>query len=173
MTINDQVREEKLQYDINRKAAKISALSSENFRKYQYLTGADILPSNQQQIIEQAKFTHSPLGKAFEKQIKTIKDQGKKQVDALESLKTKAITYKSDDDNTPISKEIYDDILEKRMDEILEMSREINYSNLVYDSKGSTPSINFAIFGGPMYTYNQLKNGEKTLQQVEEDQKYF
>ena len=53
------------------------------------------------------------------------------------------------------------------------MSREINYSHLVYDFKGSTPSINFAIFGGPMYTYNQLKNGGKTLQQVEEDQKYF
>ena len=59
------------------------------------------------------------------------------------------------------------------MDEILEMSREINYSNLVYDFKGATRSINFAIFGGPIYTYNQLKNGEKTLQQVEEEQKYF
>ena len=46
------------------------------------LTGEDILPSNQQQIIEQAKFTYSPMGKAFQKQIKTIEDQGKKQVDA-------------------------------------------------------------------------------------------
>ena len=71
------------------------------------------------------------MGEAFEKLIQTIEDQAKKQVDALESLKTKAITYKSDDDNTPISKEIYDEILEKRMDQILEMSREINYSNLV------------------------------------------
>ena len=59
------------------------------------------------------------------------------------------------------------------MDEILKMSREINYSNLVYDFKGTIPSINFTIFGGPMYTYNQLKNGEKTLQQVEEEHKYF
>ena len=49
------------------------------------------------------------------------------------------------------------------MDKILKMSREINYSNLVYDFKGPTPSINFAIFGDPMYTYNQLQNGEKTL----------
>ena len=55
------------------------------------------------------------------------------------------------------------------MDEILKMSREINYSNLVYDFKGPTPSINFAIFGGPMYTYSQVRNGEKTLQQVEEE----
>ena len=71
-TINDQIRDEKLQYDINRKAAEISALSSGKIDKYEYLTGKEILPSNQQQIIEQAKFTYSPLGKAFEKQIKTI-----------------------------------------------------------------------------------------------------
>ena len=84
----------------------------------------------------------------------------------------KAVNDKSDT-TPPISKEIYNEILGERIDEILKMSREINYSNLVYDFKGPTPSINFAIFGGPMYTYNQLKNGEKTLQQVEEEQKYF
>ena len=77
MTINDQIRDEKLQYDYNREAAKISALSSGKIHKYEYLIGEDILPSNQQQIIEQAKFTCSPLRKAFEKQIKTIEDQGK------------------------------------------------------------------------------------------------
>ena len=146
MTINDQIRDEKLQYDINREAAKISALLSGKIHKYEYLTGEDILPSNQQQIIEQAKFTYSPLGKAFEKQIKTIEDQGQKQVDALENFKskeqTKAIIYKSDDDNTPISKKIYDEILEERMNEILKMSRETNYSNLVYDFKGPILSIN-------------------------------
>ena len=129
MTINDQIRDEKLQYDINREAAKISALSSGKIHKYEYLTGEDILPSNQQQIIEQAKFTYSPLGKAFEKQIKTIEDQGKTQ---FEALKTKSINDKSDDNNnnTPISKEIYNKILEERMDEILKMSREINYNSL-------------------------------------------
>ena len=76
MTLNDQVRDEQLQYDINIEAAEISALSSGKIDKYEYLTGKEILPSNQQQIIEQAKFTYSPLGKAFEKQIKTIEDQG-------------------------------------------------------------------------------------------------
>ena len=78
MIIDDQIRDEKLQYDINRKAAKISALSSRKIVKYKYLTGEEILPSSQQQIIEQAKFSYSPLGKAFEKQIKTIEDQGQK-----------------------------------------------------------------------------------------------
>ena len=67
MTIEEQIKDEKLQYDINREAAKISALSSGKIDKYEYLTGEEILPSNQQQIIQQAKFTYSPLGTAFEK----------------------------------------------------------------------------------------------------------
>ena len=83
MTIKDQIRDEKLQYDINREAAKISALSSGKTDKYEYLTREEILPSNQQQIIEQAKFTYSPLGKAFEKQAKTIKGQGERQIKAI------------------------------------------------------------------------------------------
>ena len=134
MTINDQIRDEKLQYDINREAAKISALSLGKIHKYEYLTGEDILPSNQQQIIEQAKFTYSPLGKAFEKQIETIEDQGKKQVEAL---KTKAINDKSNN-NPPISKDIYDKMSEERIDKILEMSKQINYYNFVYEFKGPT-----------------------------------
>ena len=83
MSINDQIRDEKVQYDINREAAKISALSSDKIRKYEYLTGENILLSNQQQIIEQARFTYFLLGKAFEKQIETTEDQGEKQTDAL------------------------------------------------------------------------------------------
>ena len=65
MTIEDQIKDEKLQYDINREAAKISALSSDKIDKYEYLTGEEILPSNQQQIIQQAKFTYSPFRKSF------------------------------------------------------------------------------------------------------------
>ena len=59
MTINDQIRNEKLQYDVGREAAIISALLSGKIHKYEYLPGEDILPSNQQQIIEQARFTYS------------------------------------------------------------------------------------------------------------------
>ena len=87
MAVEDQIEDEKLRCNINREASKISVLSSDKIDKYEYLTGEEILPSNQYQIIEQAKFTYSPLGKAFEKQTKTIEDKGKKQVDALESLK--------------------------------------------------------------------------------------
>ena len=84
MTIEDQIKDEKLQYDTNREAAKISALSSGKLDKYEYLTGEEILPSNQQQIIQQAKFNYSPLGKALKKQRKTIEDQGEKQVKAIQ-----------------------------------------------------------------------------------------
>ena len=59
------------------------------------------------------------------------------------------------------------------MDEILEMSREIDYNNWTYIFKGLTYPISFAKSGGPMYVYNQLKNGEKTLQQTEKEQKDF
>ena len=63
MTIDDQIEDEKLQYDINRdrEAVNRSALSSGKIDKYEYLTGDEILPSNQEQIIEQAKFTYSSL----------------------------------------------------------------------------------------------------------------
>ena len=67
MKIDDKIRNEKLQYHLNREAAKILALSSGKIHKYEYLTGEDILPPNKQQIIEQAKFTYSPFGKDFEK----------------------------------------------------------------------------------------------------------
>ena len=85
MSIDDQIRGEKLQYDINREAAKKTALSSEKIDKYEYLTGEELLPSNQKQIIEQTKLTYSPLGKPFEKQIKTIEDQGEKQIKAIQN----------------------------------------------------------------------------------------
>ena len=78
MTINDQIKDEQLQYDINREAAKTFPSSSGKLHKHEYLTGEDILLCSQQQIIDQTKLTYSTLGKAFDKQIKTIEYQGKK-----------------------------------------------------------------------------------------------
>ena len=79
MIIDDKVIDKKLQYDINREAAKISALSCGKINKYEYLALEEILPLDKKRVIEQAKFTYSPLGKALEKQ---IEDQGKKQIKA-------------------------------------------------------------------------------------------
>ena len=78
MTLEDQIRDEKLQYDVNREAVKILSLSSGKTDKYEYLTGEDVLPSKQQQIIEQVKFTYSPLGKAFWKTNKNNRRSRKK-----------------------------------------------------------------------------------------------
>ena len=137
MAIEDQIKDEKLQYDINREAAKISALSSGKLDKHEYLTGEEILPSNQQQIIQQARFTYSPLGKALEKQIKIIKDQGEKQTKAIQDNQlvniniNKDVNYK---DRLLLSKEreILKDIYNKRLDEIEEMNNEIDYDDLDY-----------------------------------------
>ena len=87
MAIDDKIRDEKLQYNINREAAKISALSSGKIDKYEYFTGEEIIPPDQRRVTEQAKFAYSPLGKALEKQTKTIEEQGKKHIEALEVLK--------------------------------------------------------------------------------------
>ena len=72
MATDDNIRGEQLQYDIKREAAKISALSFGKINKYEYLTDEEILSSDQSKVIEQAKFTNSPLGKAFQKQKKQV-----------------------------------------------------------------------------------------------------
>ena len=130
MTINDQITDEKLQYDISREAAKIAVLLSRKIHKYEYLTGKDILPSNQQQITEQAKFTYSPSEKVFEKQIKTIDNKCQKQIDALKDLKdlkdqNKQLHNISDyKDDLLHSKgpEIFLKIYEKRLDKVEELN---------------------------------------------------
>ena len=85
MAIDYQIKDEKFQYNINREAAKSSALSSGKIEKYKYLTCKEILPSNQNQIIEQAKFTYSFLRKTFKKETKTIEDQRKNQISAIKN----------------------------------------------------------------------------------------
>ena len=112
MTIDIKIKDEKLQYDVNREAAKISALSPGKIDKYEYLTGEEILPSDQSRIKEQDKFTDSSLGEVFEKQIKTFEQQGKKQVEALEILKpnTQNLTIKDVIPENELSEEAKDEL---------------------------------------------------------------
>ena len=77
------IRDEKLQYDINKEAGKISTLSSGKIDKYEYLTYEEILAPDQRRVIGQAQFAYSPLGKDFEKQTETIEEQGEKQTKAI------------------------------------------------------------------------------------------
>ena len=132
MTINDQIRDEKLQNNINRKAAEISTKSSGKLRKYEYLTGEDIFPSNQQQIMEQARFTCSPLRKAIEKQIKTIEGQGQKQIDALEKFKPKEEIKLTEHNpnNQPRAKIILNDFINKRKELMNELYSSVYYNSL-------------------------------------------
>ena len=130
MTNDDQIEDEKLQYDINREATKMSALSSGKIDEYKCLTGEEILPSNQKQIMEQAKFTYFPLRKAFEKQTKTIEDQEQKHVDALNTLKPIKDNNSDDDENLLKYKEIFEELSNKRTDEIQNMSKQIDFNNL-------------------------------------------
>ena len=145
MTINDQIRDEKLQYDINREAAKISALSSNKFNKYEYLTGEEILPSNQKQIIQQAKFTYSSLGKAFGRQIKTIEDQGKKK--RLKRQRKKKQIQGDDYKNKlliPKEREILRNICNKRLDKIEELDKKIDYDNLIFNTESKNKKTEFS-----------------------------
>ena len=94
--------------------------------EYEYLTGVDILPSNQQQIIKQARFTYSLLGKAFGKQIKTIEDQGEKQIKVIQGQgQVKAIKkYDYDDEDTPFiskQKEIFNELVDERLEKITDL----------------------------------------------------
>ena len=76
-TIDDKNRDEKLQYDINRKTSKISALSSGKIDKYEYLTGKEVLLSDQRRIIDQAMFKCSSLGKSLKNKQKQMKNKDK------------------------------------------------------------------------------------------------
>ena len=178
MTINDQIRDEKLQYDINRKAAEISALSSGKIDKYEYLTGKEILPSNQQQIIEQAKFTYSPLGKAFEKQIKTIEDQGEKQIKAIQDQgQVKTIKkYIYDNEDTPLiskQKEIFNELVDERLEEITDLDKKVNSDGLIYRYKGNTSNVKFDQFDNAFSLLDKMRDGKISLTNAKNDQAEF
>ena len=177
MTIEDQIEDEKLQHDINREAAKISALSSGKIDKYEYVTGEEILPSNQQQIIQQAKFTYSPLGKAFEKQIKTIEDQGKKQVKAIQDNKHLVNINNDDDykDKLLLSRKrkIFKDIYNKRLDKIEELNNKIDYNNLNYVVVGTGDKYNFNNLDDPLTLLNNIKKGKISMVKAIEQQYNF
>ena len=158
MTINDQIKDEKLQYKTNREATKISALSSGKLHKYEYLTGEDILSSNQQQIIEQTKFTYSPLGKAFDKQIKTIEDQGKKQVDALEKLKPKEEIkpIEGTSNNQSRAATIFNELISKRKELMNKLYDSVDYNNLKFEYVSRAKDVSF-------YEYRDSKEFFKAI----------
>ena len=167
MKINDQIRDEKLQYDINGEAAKVSALSSKKFNKYEYLTGEDLLLSNQKQMIEQAKFTYSLLGKAFEKQVKTTEDQGEKQIKALEDLKDNEKNKKqkqkqiyTDDYRNKLlisqERDIFKSIYNKIVNNIEELTKKIDNNDFYFIVISAGDQTDFSEVEDPITFLNNI-----------------
>ena len=156
-----------------------SALLSGKIHKYEYLTGEDILPSNQQQVIEQTKFTYSPLGKTFEKEVKTIEDKGQKQIDALENLKVqnKQLVNVDDDYEDKLlhskEREIYRNIYNKRLDKIEELTEKINDDNLIFAIISTGKTIGFTKKDDPLTFLNKIQKRKITIEEAKESQKDF
>ena len=178
MKFNDKIRDEKIQYNINTEASKISALSSGKILKCEYLTGEDILPSNQQQIIKQAKFTYSSLIKAFEKQIRTIEDQGEKQIKAIQDQgQVKTIKkYDYDDEDTPFiskQKEIFNELVDERREKITDLDKKVNSDDLIYRYKGNTADVKFNEFDNAFDIIDKIRDGKIDLADVKNNQEKF
>ena len=145
--------------------------------KYEYLPGEEILPSNQQQITEQAKFTYFPLGKALEKQVKTIKDQGEKQVKAIQDNKKLVKINKDDDykDKLLLSREreIFKDIYNKKLDKIEELNNKIDYNDLTYVVVGTGDKYSFDDLDDPLTFLNNIKKGEISMEKAIKQQYNF
>ena len=124
------------------------------------------MPSNQQQIIEQAKFTYSLSGNAFEKQTKTFEDQGEKQIDGLEALKPKELKPK-------VAKPTeHDNYFLNGLAEIRKSVRPINFYDLTYNFKDpKIAPIRFIDFKVPNHIFKSIHDGNITLEEVEKDQK--
>ena len=150
----------------------MSALSSDKIHKYELLAGEDILPSNQQQIIEQARFTYS--AKAFEKQIKTIEDQGKKQVDALEKLKTKEIKPIEDKPNNQLkAATIFNELISKRKELMNKLYDSVDYNNLKFEYVGPTKDVSFYEYMDSRELFNAIRNSQIKFSEVKIKQNEF
>ena len=127
-----------MQYDINIKAVKGSALPSRKTGKYKFFTDKEILPSDQSRITEQAKFTYPSLGKAFEKQIKTIEEQGQKQGKALELLKPEENKGENKEKIKPVEglfpKDMRTNEIKNAIDEIKKWENKIKQKDLKFET---------------------------------------
>ena len=172
MTIDDQIRDEKLQYDANRESAKISSLSSGKIHKHEYLTGEDILPSSNQQIFEHARFTYSPLGKAFDKQIKAVEDQGKKQVDALNTLKSnnyKKLEIKNE--NITPKRAFANDEAKEEFNKIKIIEKNVDREKMVFDA--DKYRYDFRTFKTIRTFGKDIYEGKITLEEADKEQSYL
>ena len=114
--------------------------------------------------MEQAKFTYSPLEKAFEKQIKSIEDQGENPIKAIQDqgqLKT-IKKYDYDYENTPIiskQKEIFNELVDERHKKITDLDKKVTSDDLIHRYKGNTVDVNFDEFDNALDIIDKIQNG--------------
>ena len=132
------------------------------------------MPSTQQQITEQAKFTYFPLGKVFEKQTKTIEDQGEKQIKAIQDKRpiksTEKFTY--DINDSPIvlkEKEIYNRLTEEIFGRINNLDKSVDTNKLAFKYKGNTTDEGFSKLDYALYLINKLRDGEISLNEAKDE----
>ena len=134
--------------------------------------------SNQQQVIEQAKFTYFSLGKPFEKQVKTIEDQGQKQIKAIQDqgvLKT-ILKYAYDTEDAPFiskQKKIFNELENERLEKITDLDKKVNSNDLIYRYKGNTPDLNFDEFDNALALIDKIRDGKISLTDVKNNQEKF
>ena len=132
--------------------------------------------SNQQQVIEQAKFTYSPLGKAFEKQTKTIEDETKIIKDKKNQTKeTEKQLDKYDDikkDNLSINKQrkIFNELTKERRETMNELHSSVKFDNLLYNYKGPIKDKDFSMYSDAKSLFDMIKNKDISLSCAEENQ---
>ena len=166
MTIDDKIRDEKLQYNINRDAAKLSPLSSGKIDKYEYITDEEKLPSDQSRTIEQAKISYFSLGKAFEKQLQTFENQGIKQAEALKVLKLEENQQGLKSFEIIFPKEMTTNKIKSELDEIERIEYAIVRHYLKY--KTSQKLFHFQKFKAINVFGNSILSGEITISDADE-----
>ena len=110
-------------------------------------------------VIEQTKFSHSPLGKVFEKETKMTEEKDEKQIDAITDQKIRLETLSNKDDHKSIDKKIFDRVVIERFDEIKELTNEIDHDDLIYHFKNNT-NKNINDFDDGIELFQKIQSGE-------------
>ena len=115
------------------------------------------------------------MGKTFEKQIKTTEDQGERQIKAIqnqEEIETfKKYTY--DNENTPLiskKKKIFNELADKRLDEITKLNEKVNFDDLIYRYKGNTADLKLNQFDN---AFSKMREGKISLTDAKNNQAIF
>ena len=118
------------------------------------------------------------MGKAFEKQIKTITDQGEKKIKAIQDqgLVKTIKEYIHHNEDTPLiskQKEIFNELVDERLEETVDLDKKVNSDNLIYRYKGNTADVKFGKFDNALDIINKIKDGEIRLADVKNNQAKF